>query len=205
MDVNIHRLPRPSFFLKRSRFSKSFPWALMIMPKIAEFLSSNNPAEVASLSIFFHTNIAIGVARIFFGGGERLSHLKAITRPPEGVRGRRPPDGSEVSFFKTMQSIRKWIEFSKIATFFLPKKSIFSKKNFEKLNIFDGNFWIFSNHYLKIFNFYETYKSREIFGEFYYLIEKFMKKLKKSLDREGLLKMAWKFLKFLENIDWNLY
>ena len=56
---------------------------------------------------------------------------------------------------------------------FLPKKSIFPKKNFEKSNIFDRNFWIFSNNYLKSFNFNESYKSREIFGEFYYLVEKF--------------------------------
>ena len=65
----------------------------------------------------------------FFLGGGQPDHLKAITRAPQGVRGRRPQDGSEVSFFQTMQSIRKWIEFSKIATFFLPKKFIFSKKN----------------------------------------------------------------------------
>ena len=31
----------------------------------------------------------------------------------------------------------------------------------------------FSKYYLKIFKFYETYKDREIFGEFAYLVEKF--------------------------------
>ena len=72
--------------------------------------------------------------------------------------------------FKTIQSIRKWIEFSKISTFFLPKTIYFF---FEKLNILDRNFWFFSNNYLKIFNFYKTYKSIEIFGELYYLVEKF--------------------------------
>ena len=41
------------------------------------------------------------------------------------------------------------------------------------MNIFYKNLWIFSKNYLKIFKFYETYKSREIFGEFYYLVEKF--------------------------------
>ena len=53
----------------------------------------------------------------------------------------------------------------------MPKKSIFSKKKFEKLNIFDWNLCIFSKNYLKCFKFYETYKSREIFGEFPYLVE----------------------------------
>ena len=109
---------------------------------------------------------------IFSGGTPRP--LKGYHAPPVGgPGGEGPPDGSEVSFFQTMQSIRKWIEFSKISTFFFPKKSIFSKKNFEKLNIFDRNFWIFSNNYLKNFNFYETYKYREIFAEFCYLVEKF--------------------------------
>ena len=32
---------------------------------------------------------------------------------------------------------------------------------------------MFSKNYLKIFKFYETYKSREIFGEFPYVFEKF--------------------------------
>ena len=63
--------------------------------------------------------------------------------------------------------------FFKNINIFLAPKIYFSKKNFEKLNIFYRNFWIVSNNYLKIFNFYETYKSREIFGEFSYLVEKF--------------------------------
>ena len=54
----------------------------------------------------------------FFRGGGRPDHLKAITRPPQGVQGAR-------------------------------------------------------DTYLKIFKFYETYKSRENFGEFSYLVEKF--------------------------------
>ena len=56
---------------------------------------------------------------------------------------------------------------------FLAQKSIFSKKKFEKLNIFDWNLGIFSKNYLKIVKFYETYKSREIFRKFSYLVEKF--------------------------------
>ena len=50
----------------------------------------------------------------------------------------------------------------------------------------------------------KPYKSREILCEFKYLNENLWKKLKNSLDREGLLKMVWKFLKFLEKIYWNL-
>ena len=40
------------------------------------------------------------------------------------------------------------------------------------------------------------YKFIEIPGEFYYLVEKFIKKLKNSLYGDELLKMAWKFLRF---------
>ena len=92
----------------------------------------------------------------FFGGGTPRPLKGYHAPPPQGVRGRRPPDGSEVSFFKTIQSIIKWIHFSKISTFFLPEISIFSKKNFENLNIFYKNFWIFSKNYFKIFSFYDT-------------------------------------------------
>ena len=113
--------------------------------------------------------------RLDFFSAATPRHLKAITSAPlpgGGPGAKAPPDGSEVSFIKTMQSIRKWIAFSKISTFSCPK-IYFSKKNFDKLKIFDTNFWIFSNNYLKIFKLNATYKSRENFGEFYYLVEKF--------------------------------
>ena len=47
------------------------------------------------------------------------------------------------------------------------------KRKFEKLKIFDRTFSIFSNTYLKIFKFYESYKCRKNLGEFSYLVEKF--------------------------------
>ena len=46
-----------------------------------------------------------GVAMMFFRG-ERPGHLKA-NLPSGGPEGEGPPDGSEDSFFKTIQSIRK--------------------------------------------------------------------------------------------------
>ena len=63
----------------------------------------------------------------------------------------------------------------------------------------------FSKNYWKNLKFsVEPYKSRESPDEFYYLVEKFIKKLKNGLNREGILEMGWKFLKFLEKIDWSL-
>ena len=114
-----------------------------------------------------------------FFEGESLGHLKPITRPPQGVRGQRPPDDSEVSIFKTIQSIRQWIHFSKIATFFLPRKSIFSTKTFEKWNRLYKNFLFFRKIILKFSIFMIHYKSREMSGEFYYLVEKLIKKAQK--------------------------
>ena len=99
--------------------------------------------------------------------------------PAAGPGGEGPQDGSEVSFFKTIQSIWRWIHFSKMSTFFFSERSIFSKKNFEKLNIFYKNFWFFSKNYLKISIFMIPYKSREILWEFEYLFEKFMQKAQK--------------------------
>ena len=86
--------------------------------------------------------------------------------PAGGPWGEGPPDGSEVSFLKTIQSIWKWIHFSKMSTFFFSRGSIFSKKNLEKVYIFYKNFWIFSNNYFKISLFMIAYKSREILCEF---------------------------------------
>ena len=135
------------------------------------FYETYKSREIFGESPYLVEKFTVEAKGIF--SGERSGHLNSIKRPPQGPGGEGPPDGSEVSFFKTIQSIRKWIEFSKISIFFLPKKSNFSKKKFEKLNIFDRNLSIFSKNYLKIFKFYETYKSREIFGEFPYLVEKF--------------------------------
>ena len=50
-----------------------------------------------------------------------------------------------------------------------------------------------------------TNEAKENQGWFYYQVEKnFKRKLNNSLDREGLLKIAWEFMKVLEKIDWNL-
>ena len=95
-----------------------------------------------------------GVAMIFFfGGWGNARPLKGYHAPPAGgPGGEGPTDGSEVSFFKTIQSTWKWIHFSKMSTLFFPKRSIFSKKNLGKLNIFYNNFWIFYDK--NIYKFY---------------------------------------------------
>ena len=46
------------------------------------------------------------------------------------------------------------------------------------------------------------YKFIQIPGEFFYLVEKFIKKLKNNLVGEGLLKMAWKFVKYWRKSTW---
>ena len=79
-----------------------------------------------------HFSSAVASPGFFSGGGgwggATPRPLKAITRPPQGSGRRRPPDGSEVSFFRTMQSIWKWIEFSNISTFSCPKNLFFLRK-----------------------------------------------------------------------------
>ena len=121
-----------------------------------------------------------GVARIFFGGGGTPGPFKGYHKPPAGDPGEAKAPRMVAKFnFLTMLSIRKWIHFSKISTSFIAKKSIFSKKNFEKLNRFYKNFWIFREIFLKFSIFMIHYKSREIPGEFYALVEKFIKMLKK--------------------------
>ena len=65
----------------------------------------------------------------FFGGDAPATYRLSHTRPPRsGSGGEGPPEGSEVSFFQTMQSIRKLIHFSKISTFFLQKNPFFLRK-----------------------------------------------------------------------------
>ena len=91
-----------------------------------------------------------------------------------GPGGYGPPDGSEVSFFKTIQSIRKWIHFSKIAhffltenTFFLDRKYIFSNKNFKNRSYFTRISEYFGKIYRILIFLEELYKSRKIPDELY--------------------------------------
>ena len=141
---------------------------------------------------------------MLFSGGGTPQPLKGYHAPPAGGSGGRPPDGSKVSFFKTMQSIRNWIQFSKISTFFLPKNLFFLRKIYKNWPYFTIISELFRKIILK-FHFLWCHINPEKFSvNSNSNWEIYKKKLKNSLDREGLLKMAWKFLKFLEKIDWNL-
>ena len=170
--------PRCSKFCRMSRTQTTKPklklhWIFGLSVKI-KFLLSFTPERGLRLqnegSVLntpsFQYRISSGVGRFFFRGGDARP-LKGYHAPPAGgPGGEGPPEGSEVSFFQTMQSIRKWIHFSKIATFFFPKRSIFSKKKLGKLNIFYKNFWIFSKNYYIISLVMIPSKSREILCEF---------------------------------------
>ena len=99
-----------------------------------------------------------------------------------GPGGEGPPDASEVSFFKTIQSIRKWIHFSKIEHIFLPENPFFSKKNSKIGHISQEFLSFFLKKYLKFF-LEELYNSWEIPDELYYLVETYIKKANKWLSR----------------------
>ena len=81
----------------------------------------------------------------------------------------------------------------KISRFSCPNNPFFqenikkNKTNFKKLADFFRNIYL---KFFKIFNFMEPlYISREISDEFYYGVEKFIKKPRNCLDREGILEM----------------
>ena len=179
-EINIYLAQKWIFskkkFEKLNRFDRNF-WIFSNYLKIFTFDETYKSRENL---IIEYTEIFSGfiwiyylfekftvAAQWFFSGGT-LGPLKDYQAPPVGGPGDEgpPPAGREVSFFKTIQSIWKWIHFSKMSTFSFPKRSIFSKKNFEELNIFYKNFWIFSKNYFKFSLFMICYKSREILCEF---------------------------------------
>ena len=96
----------------------------------------------------------------FFDGG-RTGHLNAITHPPQ-AGATQPPDGSEVSLCKKIKVLENESIFQKYQQFSC-QKNPFSKKNFEKLNIFYMNFWIFRKIILKISIFLEFSRNPEKF------------------------------------------
>ena len=74
--------------------------------------------------------------------------------------------------------------------------------------VFYNGFWISRDIILTISFFLDgSYKSREISGGFYYIVDKFIKNLTNRLETEnrvGQFEIGWKFLWVLEKIDWNL-
>ena len=56
---------------------------------------------------------------------------------------------------------------------FRAQKSIFRRTDSKNWTYSTGIYEIFANNYLKTLKFYETYKCRENFGEFCYLVKKF--------------------------------
>ena len=118
-------------------------------------------------SSYGFNHIISGVARIFFGGDAPAPERLSCSPAPQGVRGGAkapPPDGSEVSFFQTMQSIRKWIEFSKISIFSCPKIYFFLRKNSKNWTYLTGIYECFRKIIWKFSNFMKSINPEKISG-----------------------------------------
>ena len=115
----------------------------------------------------------------FFRGG-RPSHLKAIMRTPAGgPRVKAPRTVAKFHFLKRFKVLENESSFQKYRHFSLPKNLFFLRKISKNWTYFTRISEVFLKNYFKNFTFYDTYKSREIRFEFYYLIENFMNKAKK--------------------------
>ena len=66
-----------------------------------------NKMEISLIKVDISTGPLTVASLRFFRGGGTPGPYQGDHAPPQGVRGRKPPDGREVSFFKTMLSIRK--------------------------------------------------------------------------------------------------
>ena len=142
-------LPQEAIFSKKTleklnRFHMNFGIFSNNYWKIFNFYATSKSRKIFSEFCYLGEKFTVEAQGTFWR--ERPGHLKAIKRPRRGSAGECPPDGSEVSFFKTIGSIWKWIHLSKMSTFLFPKRPIFSKKNLEKLNRFLLEFLIFSKN-----------------------------------------------------------
>ena len=145
-NINIFLAQKSSFSKKKFEKFNIFDWNLWIFSKnylkIFKFYETYKSREIFGKFSYLVEKFTVA-AKGFFSGGT-LGPLKDYQAPTAGgPGGEGPPDGSEVSFFKTIHSIWKWIHFSKMSTFFFPIDPFFPKKNLGKLNIFYKNFWIF--------------------------------------------------------------
>ena len=110
----------------------------------------------------------------FFSGGGTPRPLKGYHAAPQGVRGAKAPRTvAKFHFFKRCKVLENESSFKKYQYFSCPKIYFFLRKKSKNWTYLTGIYEFISNNYLKTLKFYETYKSREIFGEFSYLLEKF--------------------------------
>ena len=159
-------------------FSWNFVWIDLIKSYgcfFEEFLPSTT-SRIFSKCFLSNAQVS-SVARIFFGGTPR-SPFKGYQAPRRDSGGGSPRTVAKFKILTRFKVLKNESIF-KIFNIFFPEKSIFYKKNFQKLNIFSKNFLFFPENYFKssIFQFlWSDYKSKEVSDEFYYLVEKFIKK-----------------------------
>ena len=113
----------------------------------------------------------------FFRGG-LSGHLKAIKRPSQGVRGRRPPGWYRSFIFYNDSKYSKMNPFFKNSNIFLAKNPVFLRKLSKNWSDFTRISEFFRKIILKFSIFMILYKAKEIHGGFYYQVEKILKILK---------------------------
>ena len=128
--------------------------------------------------------------------------LKGSHPPPAGGPGAAAPRAvAKFHILKLFKVLENESIFQNYQHFFLVTKSIFSKKNFENWTYFTRISQFFEKLFIKFHVFWRDLINPDKFPVNF--IIKLRNLSKNSLDR-GLLEMRWRFLKFLEKIDWNL-
>ena len=120
IDFNVNQ----TAFLKANPKTQVFPPAT---PLIHGRSSINANTRINWKSDKKFKMLPLAAPGFWFGEGESRGNGSEGANAG-GPGGEGPPDGSEVSFFQTMQSIRKWIHFSKIEHFSCQKIHFFKGK-----------------------------------------------------------------------------
>ena len=117
--------------------------------------------------------------------------FKGYQAPPQRVRGRQPPEGREVHIFNQFKIIETESIFQKDPHFSCSLNPLVLRKNFKTWRYFRRISEVFES-FFKNFNFLEgSYKYREIFDEFYYLVQRVSRKLENGLDRNELFAIGF--------------
>ena len=132
-------IKRLKFSLKTQEFSsdeQDFQSGFLIFQNESKHLANkfvwvlqNSAVSLQILQYVSHSSSLASPGFFAGGGGERPGHLKAITLPPQGVRGRRPPRTDAkfhfVNRFKVLENpffskknSKNWTYFTRISDFF---------------------------------------------------------------------------------------
>ena len=195
-NINIFLAQKIYFFLRKISKNLTYLTGIsevfrIIIWKFSIFMKPINPEKFSVNSRIWLRNLQWRRKEFFRGPG----HLKAIKRPPQGVRGAKAPRTvAKFHFLKQFKVFENEFIFQKCHHFSSPKDPFFLRKNLENWTYFTRISEFFRKIILNFHFLWYPINPEKFSVNSNIWLRNFLKKLKNSLD--GTIENGMKFLKF---------